>query len=322
MPPKPGNVLKFVPRLTDNGSRGTPTGSAIETTDLQRASYQYVSARVAARAIRSSTAVNERRILSYFTAAMGARRPAQLGQADIERWLGSMVNLAPGTVRNRFAIVSRFLGHLVEIGVIRRSPARLIAAPKVPRSRHRALHKEQVALIVAACTDPRDTCIVILGFQLGMRRAELAAIDVGDITWGHRPAILIHGKGGHERVVPLTIEAVRVINAYLAWSPANGGPLVRGDKYPMRGVSPDWIGKVFSRVAYDAGVKVAPRDGVSTHAARHTCATDVHARTGDVMAVQHLLGHQSLATTQVYVAVLDVEKLRGAMEGRTYSGAA
>lgn len=288
------------------------------STELRRHAHRYVTGRLQARVTRPETATNERRILGYFCSAMGARRPDRIGQADVERWLGSMAHLAPGTVRGRFAIVRRFCAWLVDTGVIRRSPMRLMTAPKVPRSRHRNLTAEQATAIVATATHPRDRVIAVLGFQLGVRRAELAAMAVGDFTWGRRPQVLVHGKGGHERVVPLTVEAVSAVERYLASAPAHGGPLIRGDKYPARGVSPDWIGRAFARVAYDAGVKLAAGDGVSTHAMRHTCATDVHEATGDVLAVQQLLGHQSLATTQGYVAGLGIEHLRTAMEGRSY----
>lgn len=298
--------------------RATVVSMAKETTELQVLAHDYVTGRVRARAIRPLTAVNERRVLGYFTTAMGRRSPGQVGRADLERWMGTMVHLAPGTVRARFAIVRRFLSHLVDTDVIKRSPARAIPAPKVPRSRHRALSHEQAAAIVAACAGPRDRCIVLLDFQLGLRRAEIAGLQVGDFTFGQRPKVRVHGKGGHERILAVTAEALVAVNSYLATSPANGGPLIRGDKYPARGVSPDWVGRTFARIAYEAGVKAAPRDGISTHAGRHTCATDIHELTGDVLAVQQVLGHQSLAATQVYVDALGVEKLRTAMEGRSY----
>src|SRR5690606_15907415 len=84
------------------------------------------------------------------------------------------------------------------------------------------------------------------------------------------------------------------------------------------GVSPRWIGDQFARIAYDAGVKHAPFDGVSAHVMRHTAASDVYERTGDVKLVQDLLGHRSLATTEVYTRGLGIERIREAIEGRDY----
>jgi len=87
---------------------------------------------------------------------------------------------------------------------------------------------------------------------------------------------------------------------------------------PHEGIRPNRVGDIVRQVCWDAGVKGCSWDGVSTHALRHTAATDVHRATGDVLAVQAMLGHSSLAVTQVYVQGLNVEQLRTAMEGRSY----
>jgi site-specific recombinase XerD len=160
--------------------------------------------------------------------------------------------------------------------------------------------------------------VLVLALHTGLRRAELADLEVGDVDLTARTVFVRHGKGGHARMVPLSIEAGRAVAAYLASEGLCHGPFVRSLREPQEGITPEWLGQLFSDLAYRSGVKVRSRDGVSQHATRHTFATDVYEQTDDVLAVRDLLGHESLATTQIYVRGMNVERLRPAVEGRTY----
>jgi integrase/recombinase XerC len=280
--------------------------------------YAYVTARVNTGRITAVTAATERLVLAGFADVITVHTPARLKRDHIEQWLTSIRHLAPGTRRNRFGIVRRYCRWLVERGTIRHDPTIGIPAPKVPRSVHRTLGAEQIHSILAVCPDARARCIVILGVQLGLRRAEIAGLEVGDVDWGSRTVAVI-GKGGHKRVVPLTSEADAAIRAYLASSPTVAGPLIRSDRKPYDHVRPQWVGETFARLAWRSRVKTRPHDGVGTHSLRHTAASDVYAACRDVLVVRDLLGHVSLATTQVYVRGLDLEPLRAAIEGRSYA---
>jgi integrase len=285
---------------------------------LRGESLRWVTHRRTTGRISSTTAVSDRQTMMGFCDAMGNRRLEQIGRRDIERWLTQLQRLSPGTRRNRFSVVKVFFDHHVERGRIRRSPFVGINPPKVPRSRHRALSWDQVSQLLSACPDARARCVIILGVQLGLRRMEIAGLEVGDVDWSTR-LVEVTGKGGHTRVVPLTIEAGLAVNSYLTESPTNGGPLVRNDRYPTRGVTPVWVGRLVTRIAFESGIKHAARDGISTHALRHTAATDAYQNSRDVMVVRDMLGHRDLGTTATYVRGLDVERLREAIEGRTYS---
>lgn len=268
--------------------------------------------------IRPATALSERYILSAFALALGEPAVEEIQRSDIERWLSSIGHVAAATRRSRFSTVRTFFHWLLDAGVIDRSPFVGIPAPKVPKSRHRSLRHDQAAALLAECRDARSRCVVLLGLQLGLRRAEIAQLEVGDVDPEAR-VVNVVGKGGHERVVPLTVEAEQAIESYLRTAPAKGGPLIRNDRFPSRPVKPAWVGRLITALAYDAGVKVRARDGVSTHALRHTAATDTYRACRDVMVVRDLLGHASLATTQIYVRGLEIEALRAAIEGRSYA---
>jgi integrase/recombinase XerC len=268
--------------------------------------------------INQVTAREQRYTLTYFTDAMGNRPLKQIGPADLERWRSSMNDhLSPGTIRMRWRVVYCFLEWLVDEGKIRRNPARRIPTPKVPRAVHRNLRADQACALHDACVDNRERLIIALGFQLGMRRCEIARAQLGDFDTVAR-TVKIVGKGGHERVVALTAEVERAVAAYLAETGQRAGPLVR-DVSGRRGLTPDYIGQLWNAVAYRAGVKTKGWDGVASHAARHTAGTDVAHKSGSAVIVRDFLGHANLSTTDRYIGKVDIEEQRDAIEGRHYA---
>jgi len=138
----------------------------------------------------------------------------------------------------------------------------------------------------------------------------LTELQHGDIDLAER-LILIRGKGGHERALPVTTETAKAINAYLAEHPAHVGPLVRSFSRPNKGIGAQHISVLVSQWLHNADVPA------TAHALRHTAATDMLRGGAHVRDVQHALGHQSLATTQKYLPWI-VGDLRQAMEGRRY----
>lgn len=296
------------------GGRAPTEGGELGAT--QRVILQYLRHRAAT--VAPLTLRNERTILMAWANQLGRRHLRQVGPAAIEDWLTSIADKAPTTRRARFTIVRSFLGWCVEQNHLPRNPAERIPTPKVPRATHRSLNCDQAAQLLAACEGPRDRLIVLLGLQLGLRRAEIAALTIDDIEWSDR-IITVTGKGGHERRLWIPDELAEAIDTYLSHSPAIHGPLIRGDKYPTSPVQPVWVGRRVTALARAAGVKRQAWDGVSAHALRHTAGTDVARSTnGDVVAVRDFLGHANLATTQVYVSG-DPLRLRAAIDGRRYS---
>jgi integrase len=284
---------------------------------LQRAIDDYLEGRRAS--IEPISLESERHVLNQWAEHMGGLQPRQIGRTAIQRWLVEIEGRADTTKRNRYTIVRMFFDDMVRdpSNPIKANPLRQVPVPKVARGRHRSLNWEQSRNLVRACTDSRERCIVVLGLQLGLRRAELAGIRLEDIDWAEERLYVV-GKGGHSRNLPIPSEALRAITDYLDDSPAAHGPLLRNDRFPERGVNPVWVGRKVSAIAKRAGVKRFPWDGVSTHALRHTAATHVARNTGgNVVQVRDFLGHANIATSQVYIDE-DAERLRDAISGRTY----
>ena len=292
-------------------------GDQMSAAPVQRAVNAYVKGRLSTRAITVATAIHQRNVLRSFASTMGNRAVKQIGRRDIERWMDAMAGLAPGTVRNRYTIVKCWLDHEVDEGRLTRSPMRGIGAPRVPKSRHRALSGDQVAAILHACPDALALAYSLIGFQCGLRAAEVAGLELGDLN-GTTHEATVTGKGGHVRTVHVPDEAWAAVQDYLRVEPCNGGPLFRLRRFPTQPITAQWLGEDFVKVCYDAGVKTNARDGVSFHACRHTAATDIFLACGSVVAVQQVLGHQSLDNTRIYVTGLDRSGMAEAMAGRTY----
>lgn len=286
-------------------------------TEVAALAAAWVAWRLNTGQISRETAKGQRYILAYFSDEMGNRKARQIGATDLERWRSGMNgSLSPGTIRLRWRVVYCFLEWLVDEGKIRANPARRIPTPRVPRSVHRNLRPDQSAALHDACVDNRERLIVALGFQLGMRRSEIARAQLGDFDFVAR-SVKIVGKGGHERVVALTDAAERAIRDYLQETHVRAGPLVR-DVNGHHGLSPDRIGVLWRTIAYRAGVKERAFDGVASHSARHTAGTDVAHKAGPIVT-RDFLGHANISTTDIYCGGVDLEAQREAIEGRKYA---
>lgn len=244
--------------------------------------------------------------------------PAAIRRRDVKRWLRTTTHLSAGTRRLYQGRVHGFTDWLLRRGVLAKDPFLDVPPPKVPRAVHRSLEGDQVQALLAACVTPRDRMVVILGLHTGLRRAELAALEVGDVSLSGRTVFVRKGKNGDQRMLPLSEEAVREVGRYVAEAALTHGPLLRSLADPHAGIRPGTVSRIFSELAYRSGVKMKPWDTIGPHSMRHTYATDTHLASSDVVAVSELLGHRSLNTTRRYIAGMSVERLRSAVEGKSY----
>lgn len=277
----------------------------------------YLRERVRRRELSPLTARNHYTALKQFADLYGRRPVANLSRRDVERWLEHYGHLAAGTRRNRFSMLRCWFDWLADRGHIKRSPVYGMKAPRKPRSVPRALSYESVQAALAAAPDQRGRMICVLMVQQGLRAMEVAGLEVGDLDLRERTMRVV-GKGGHERILPITNETMVEMLRYLGMFPANGGPLIRSYKFPTQALRPATVGDLCRAMLYEAGVKHRPRDGVNGHAFRHTALTDMLRNGAHVRDVQAAAGHVSLATTETYLPLL-VSTLEGAMEGRTYA---
>jgi site-specific recombinase XerD len=209
------------------------------------------------------------------------------------------------TVRRRLVELNRFAGWLVERRYLRRSPMIGVSVPRRERRLPRVLDWSQVEQIVAGERKPRDRAILALLAYGGLRRGEMMAADVGDYSPA-APSLMVHGKGNKDRVVPLHPTAQAALDAYLATR--RGLTL----EHPL---FVSWRGRITKQVVVLLCKRVSRRIGrrLHPHLFRHTFATELLNRRADLRVIQHLLGHESLATTEIYTHV-SPERQREAVE--------
>lgn len=285
--------------------------------ELGIAARRYLVARVRQGDISAYTASCHRRALEVLAEVHGNRPIGAIGKRTVRRWLAARPDLKPSTRRTQWSQISTFLDSLVDAGKLRSNPCHSMKAPRRPRTVPRAIDGDAVAALLAYAPDARARAVVWLMVGLGLRCVEVSRLNIED--WSRRDELLrVRGKFNHEREVPVTAEAAAALLAYLAEHPATVGPLVRSYRQPHRALRPCSLSHMLTAWLAAAGVKVAAHDGISAHCLRHTAASDVLDNSGDLRAVQQMLGHMHLSSTSVYLRRRDIPAVRSAMAGRSY----
>lgn len=278
----------------------------------------YIGGRLRRGEISPRTAYDLRWRLSLIETAHGQRPLQQLGPATIDRWLEATSDHRPNTRQSAWSATRCFLDWMVATGEIRRNPLDGRKAPKVPRCVPNTLDEDQVARLLAASPDTRTTAIIWLEVGGALRSVEVARLNVEHWSRGAE-LLVVNGKAGHQREVPVLPEMRRAMSDYLAEHPASGGPMFRSYKTGHR-LTPRAVAQLIRELMWGTGIKVAAWDGRGGHSLRRTCASDVLESSGDPVATQDLLGHVSLATMDPYLRRANMDRMRSAMSGRSYRG--
>ena len=198
--------------------------------------------------------------------------------------------------------LSRFC---VRRSLIASDPAHAIPFPRLPKRLPRTLPANDLKqaldrLAVAGDqTAARDRALLELAYSSGLRLSELVGLNRGDVDRG-AGLVRVRGKGRRERIVPVGDGALRALDGYLAARQR----AVRGDEPVFTGAAGARLsGRTVQRVVRRRLVDVACGLGVTPHALRHSFASHMLDQGADLRAIQEMLGHRSLATTQVYTHV-------------------
>lgn len=307
---------RFLPGRSPQGGTDGPKGAGEQMRgDAVTLVAKYLRERSARQELAASNLKNLRWILVTF-AVTCPDDPALIRRRHVERWLEQQ-QVSPGTLRTRLSTVRTFCRWLVLNGHIRIDPTVGIAGPRKVRHLPRALPRGDVAATLMACANTRARLIVSLMVQEGLRRAEVAGIQTGDVDLRAR-LLVVRGKGDAERYLPITDPTMRALAAYLVEHPMSAGPLIRSFADPRRALAPPTVGRIVTAAMRAGGVKHRAHDGRSAHALRHTAASDVLEQGAHIVQVQAMLGHESLETTRKYLRRVDAVGLLGVMNGRDY----
>jgi integrase/recombinase XerC len=205
-------------------------------------------------------------------------------------------------VRRNLSTLRTFYTFLRREGIRTDQPALDVELPKAEQRKPKVLRLPEVASIIktrverprGASLAKRDMAILELLYGSGIRRAELADLNLDDVDFGQRVA-MVTGKGNKRRMVPLTEASVMAMQSYLHVRPASSDRAFflsnRNARLCLRQV---W------KIVKDYGAKSGV-DRATTHAMRHSFATHFIEGGGDVSSLQRLLGHANISTTQIYI---------------------
>jgi integrase/recombinase XerC len=251
-------------------------------------------------------------LLAYFTIP-GNPSPAvaDLNALAIREWLGHLYEqrLTAVSMRRKLAAVRSLFKFLLREGVVETNVARLVRTPKAPKSLPFVMTAEQTNGLVdgvAPAADKferpypaRDLAIFELLYGCGLRISELVGLNLEDFDFSER-WVRVRGKGKKERQVPYAGKASQALESYLAIRrPAAGGERAiflnhRGERLTDRGAR--GIVKFYARM-------ITGDSSIHPHSLRHAYATHLLSDGADLRAIQELLGHARLSTTQKYTQV-------------------
>jgi site-specific recombinase XerD len=217
-------------------------------------------------------------------------REAQIGH--LQRWQSLVLTgKAAESKRAYISHVSAFYGWLVRRGIIADNPAALLDRPKVPKGLPHPIAEDDLALALANAR-PKLHAMITLTADAGLRCCEIARLHFSDIQRrGGGWILFIRGKGRKERIVPVGEEVVRAIRGY-RW--ASRGPVFLGRDGGQ--ITPNAVSQAINYHYAKLGVSA------TAHHGRHRYVSTGVEELGDVVLMQHLAGHESLATTQIYAA--------------------
>lgn len=249
---------------------------------------------------------------------MGLVDPSELDLVTLRSWLARLrtTGASRATIARRASAARSFTAWAHRRGLVPVDPGLSLASPKGRRTLPDVLQPDEAVQLVEvegdAVKDLRDRCALELLYATAVRVSELCGLDLDDVD-RHRRLVRVLGKGRKERAVPYGVPAQVALDRWLSegrphWATADSGPALllgaRGRRLDPRTAR----SVVHARLA---GVPGAPDLG--PHGLRHTAATHLLEGGADLRSVQELLGHATLATTQIYTHV-SVDRLRTSYE--------
>jgi len=250
-------------------------------------------------------------------ARMGCTNPTDLDLAVLRSWLARLrtAGAARASLARRAATARGFTRWAQRTGLSDHDVGSQLASPRTRRELPTVLRDDQAAALVTAPgaeADPavlRDRAVLEMLYATGIRVSELCGLDLTDVDRSRR-VVRVLGKGDRERTVPFGLPAEQAVDRWLRFGrpavagPHSGAALLLGSRGGR--LQPAVVRRIVAKAATAAGLP-----HISPHGLRHSAATHLLEGGADLRSVQELLGHASLASTQIYTHV-SVERLRTA----------
>jgi integrase/recombinase XerC len=277
---------------------------------VEAAIERFLRALQAERNASVHTVTAYRKDLAKFSAYVGAAGWKQINHRTIRAFLGELLGngLSKASAARALASVRSLYKWLAREGMVKQNPASLVATPKLPKKLPRVPTMEEINGVLDSNTVAenasfvaRDRLILELLYGCGIRNSELVGLRREDISWSEE-TLRVRGKGKKERLVPLGDSAAAALAAYIKErarvlaerkKPEPAALLIslRGTPLTQRSV-----GRIVKQIAVAGGLS----SDVHPHTLRHAFGTHLLEQGADLRAIQELLGHERLSTTQRY----------------------
>jgi integrase/recombinase XerD len=278
--------------------------------------YQHLAVERGLAALTLEAYARDLRDFQEFLLERGVKKWTEVALPHLQDYLAALAarNLSPRSRSRRLSALRQFFRFLQREEAAAANPVELLDSPRLPRKLPQVLSEGEVAALLNA-PDPatpagqRDAALLEVLYATGLRVSELVGLTLKQVDL-RRGVVRPRGKGSKERVVPMVAPAVEKLQAYLTEARPQ---LLQGRDSPYlfvnrRGgcLSRQGFWKILKGYARQAGVR-----DLSPHTLRHSFATHLLSRGANLRALQMLLGHADLATTQIYTH-LDAARLREA----------
>ncbi|HUP47782.1 MAG TPA: tyrosine recombinase XerC [Thermoanaerobaculia bacterium] len=243
----------------------------------------------------------------YFTLARDQLDLRRVDHLAVRAYLAHLARrkLRRSSIARHLSALRTFFKYLMREGVVEANPARAVATPRREKHLPAVMQPAEVATLVEQpegddALTLRDRAFLELMYASGLRISELVGIDLDDVELRAR-LVKVHGKGAKERIVPFGSKAEAALRAWLAARVAEPDEQALFVNYRGGRITARSVRRLFERYVGAASL----RSGISPHTMRHSFATHLLNAGADLRAIQELLGHASLSTTQKYTHLND-----------------
>jgi integrase/recombinase XerD len=300
-------------------------GRAASVVTLGRHAEAFLEMLAAERGAALNTLQSYERDLTQFAGWLKSQRgplPEEADEEDVKGYLAALsrAQVAPATAARRLSCLRQFYRFLYGENLRVDDPTAKLDSPRKSRPLPKILSEEDVDLLLAAARDGegpealRRAALLETLYASGLRVSELVGLPLSALR-DDAEMILVRGKGGKERLVPLGGAARAALAAYLDarghfLGDAEQSPWLFPSRADSGHLTRQRFGQILKEIAVAAGL---PPSKVSPHVLRHAFASHLLAHGADLRSVQQMLGHADISTTQIYTHVLE-ERLRALVQ--------
>ena len=245
-------------------------------------------------------------VMVFFNDAELSLLPDDVSESDVRRWSSTLhrKNMARKTIQRKLSVLRSFYRYHVNRRRIRHNPVIAIRPPKAPLTLPKVVEVDEINHLLNSTAETwiecRDKAMMELLYSSGIRLAELAALSLVELDL-REGLVKVLGKGNKERIVPVGGKAIAALQIWLSFR----GDLITADNAEEDAVFLSNKGRRLGHRSIQKrleklGIKTGASQRLHPHLMRHSFASHILESSSDIRAVQELLGHSDIATTQIY----------------------